>query len=100
MNREEAAIQALQAENDDLKKQVAKLEDENAKLDYIITNGNISSIEDIVSNFKSVAKDHLSKLTRELCRYHASSDERQCLLEFLEYLNFVIKELEKFLIRK
>ena len=79
-------------------RRLQKLEADYKKLLAIVQYGNISTVGTLIEEYKRCSKKYLEQLSRELQYYLASAEERQELIEFIEYLDYTKTELKKFLL--
>lgn len=75
-----------------------ELEKRNIELKKIIEYGNISSVSNIVNEFKALSANQLERLTRELQFYSMCVEEYEELVDFIRYIEKISKELKKFLL--
>ena len=73
-----------------------ELEKRNKVLEKIIEYGNISTVTNIIKEFKSLSVNHLERLSRELQFYSMCQEEHDELVAFIEYLVSIQEELSKF----
>lgn len=80
------------------KKRLKYLEKKCKSLEGILRYGHISSVVTLIDEYQSISKNHLEKIARELEFYLASAEERQALIKFIEYLQFIEQQLQQFLL--
>ena len=66
-------------------------------LEHILAYSEISPTSHIINDFKSVSDFYLLQLAKEIEIYRLSADERSQLLDFLDYLHSVTREIEDML---
>ena len=66
-------------------------------LEHILAYSEISLMFHIINDFKSLSDFYLLQLAKEIEIYRLSSDERSQLLDFLDYLHSVTREIEDML---
>ncbi len=66
-------------------------------LEHILSYSEISPMPTIINDFKSVSDFYLLQLAKEIEIYRLSSDERSQLLDFLDHLHSVTREIEDML---
>lgn len=74
-----------------------EMEKRNKELEKIIEYGNISTVSSIINEFKNSSAIQLERLSRELQFYSVCEEEYEDLLEFINYIEKVEKELKNFL---
>ena len=94
----ERIIQKVPEDYNAMRQRVKELERENQRLEKIIQYGNISSAVDLIEEFQSSAKTFYRKLANELNYCLMNFEERKALRDFIAYLKFVERELERFVI--
>ncbi len=67
-------------------------------LEHILCYSEISPMNVILKDFKSMSDFYLHQLAKEVEIYRLSSDERSNLLDFLDYLRSATRELEDMLL--
>lgn len=75
-----------------------ELEKRNKELQKIIEYGNISSVSNIINEFKALSANQLERLTRELQFYLMCAEEHEELVDFIRCIEKISKELKKFLL--
>lgn len=81
-------------------RRLGRLEAENKKLHKILEFGNISTLGTLIDSYKAMSKIQLEKITREFQLYYADPEERERLKELIQYLAYINKELNSFLLTK
>lgn len=67
-------------------------------LEHILNYGQISPMDNIISEFKSISSVYLSQLANEVNIYRSSSKERTELIDFAHFLHNLSHEIEDMLI--
>lgn len=74
------------------------LQDRCHILEHILCYSEISPMNNIIKDFESMSDFYLRQLAKEIEIYRFSSDERSQLLDFLNYLRSVTREIEDMLL--
>lgn len=77
-----------------------ELEKKVKQLERVIQFGNISTVSTIITEFKRLSVSYFERLSNELYFYSICAEENEELEDFVEYLNNVSIELQKFLLVK
>ena len=77
--------------------QIAELQKHCKTLEHILAYCEISPLTKIIMEYKSMSNFYLLQLVKEAEIYRASATERSELINFVEYLHGVTKELEELL---
>ncbi|WP_333594545.1 hypothetical protein [Anaerospora hongkongensis] len=78
-------------------KRLKVLEKENQRFRRLLEFGNITVLESLISDFKTVSKPRLEKIVQEYQFCYADQQERLLIKEFISYLQAVVKQLQEFL---
>ena len=84
-----------------LQNEITRLRNEKNRchiLEHILRYGEISPMSNIIRDFKSMSDFYMHQLVKEIEIYRSSSDERSQLIDFLNYLHSVTREIEDILI--
>lgn len=73
------------------------LEKENTRIKKLLEYGNIPSLETLISEYKAMSKIRLQKIVHEYQYYYTNHEERMVVKDFIEYLDAIKVELQKFL---
>lgn len=74
------------------------LQDRCQLLERLLRSVEISPMSNIIEDYKSMSTFYLRQLVKEIEIYRTSADERSQLLDFLNYLRSVTREIEEILI--
>ena len=66
-------------------------------LEHILSYSEISPMTQIIKDYKSMSRYYLQQLVKEIEIYRISSAERTVMLEFLNYLRSVTRDIEEML---
>ena len=77
---------------------IQKLQMRCHTLEHIITSCEISPMNQIIKEYKSMSDFYLLQLIKEMEIYRVSAEERSELLDFLHYLKSVTGEIEDILL--
>ena len=67
-------------------------------LEHLIQFGQVSPMDNIIADFKSLSSLYLSQLANEINIYRSSSKERAELIDFAHFLRDISREIEDMLI--
>ena len=84
-----------------LQNEITRLRNEKNRchiLEHILRYGEISPMSNIIHDFKSMSDFYMHQLVKEIEIYRSSADERSQLIDFLNYLRSVTREIEDILI--
>lgn len=81
---------------DDSKK-ISDLQRRCRSLEHMLAFCDISPMDHIIHDYKSMSDFYLAQLTKEIAIYRYSEEERAKLLDFINYLRSITHELEDML---
>ena len=67
-------------------------------LEHLLSYSEISPMTQIIKEYKSMSTFYLQQLTKEIEIYRISSEERPAMLDFLNYLRSVTREIEEMML--
>ena len=82
---------------DDSKK-ISDLQKRCRSLEHMLAFCDISPMDHIIHDYKSMSDFYLAQLTKEIAIYRYSEDERAKLFAFIDYLRSITKEIEDMLL--
>ena len=82
---------------DDSKK-ISDLQNRCRSLEHLLAFCDISPMDHIIHDYKSMSDFYLAQLTKEIAIYRYSEDERAKLLAFIDYLHSITNEIEDMLL--
>lgn len=93
--KENTKMAKLMADNERIKKELKRAQEENRKLKHVLAYGNISTLETLIEQYMEYSRVHLKKIVMEiqLTDYETESYER--VKELIEHLEYVKLEIEK-----
>ena len=67
-------------------------------LEHILSYSEISPMVQIIKEYQSMSTFYLQQLTKEIEIYRISAEERAAMLDFLNYLKSVTREIEEMML--
>ena len=93
--QENKQMAKLLEDNEKIKRELKKAQEENHKLKHIIAYGNISTLETLIDQYMDYSREHLKKIAIEIQLTDYEKDSLNKVLELVEHFEYVKIELEK-----
>ena len=68
---------------------IIQLEKKCKSLEKILHYGNISPVTNLIDEYQTMSKKYLREIAGELEYYIVSTDERQALIMFIDYIKYI-----------
>lgn len=78
-------------------KRLKFLEKENKRFRKVLEYGNVSSLKNLIAEYKAMSKIKLENIVQEYQFYYTNHEERLMIEDFIHDLQNVISELKKYL---
>lgn len=77
---------------------ISDLQNRCRSLEHMLAFRDISPIDHIIHDYKSMSDFYLAQLSKEIAIYRFSEDERIKLLDFVNYLRSITNDIENMLL--
>lgn len=100
LEQQNPQVMKLLEDNEKIRQELKRTREENEKLKYIISYGNISTLETLIDQYMDYSRVHLKRIAMEIHMTDYEKGSTEKVLELIEHLEYVENELHQLIAMK